>query len=109
MKVPFADFNFDLKGNEEEYSKLLLNHISKGEFIGGNSVSKFEELLSEYLDINNVITVGNGTDALIIALESLNLTKKEVLVPAFSLLLQKLLSKLALSLNLLMYQLKIVI
>ena len=63
---------------------MLLNHISKGEFIGGNSVSKFEELLSEYLDINNVITVGNGTDALIIALESLNLTKKEVLVPAFS-------------------------
>ena len=31
----------------------------------------------QYLQTENVISVGNGTDALIIALESLELTKKE--------------------------------
>ena len=84
MKVPFIDFNYELEGNEEEYSELLLNHIRNGEFIGGNAVSEFEDSLAEYLQTENVISVGNGTDALIIALESLELTKKEVIVPAFS-------------------------
>ena len=84
MKVPFIDFSFDLKGNEDEYSDLLLRHIKNGEFIGGDAVKDFEEKLSKYLKIENVISVGNGTDALIIALESLELKRKEVIVPAFS-------------------------
>ena len=84
MKVPFADFNSELKGSEEDYSNLLLKHISNGEFIGGNAVNEFEERLSNYLNAKYVVSVGNGTDALIIALESLCLTKKEVIVPAFS-------------------------
>ena len=84
MKVPFIDFSIELEGNEKEYSELLLNHISNGEFIGGKAVNEFEDKLSNYLNTENVISVGNGTDALIIALESLNLEKKEVIVPAFS-------------------------
>ena len=84
MKVPFADFSFDLEDNEDEYSNLLLRHIRNGEFIGGNAVKEFEEKLSKYLKTENVVTVGNGTDALIIALESLELKNKEVIVPAFS-------------------------
>ncbi len=84
MKVPFIDFTFELEGNEKAYSDLLLDHISNGEFIGGKAVKEFEDKLSKFLNIENVISVGNGTDALIIALESLNLEKKEVIVPAFS-------------------------
>ena len=41
MKVPFADFNSELKGSEEDYSNLLLKHISNGEFIV--TVNEFEE------------------------------------------------------------------
>ena len=84
MKVPFIDFSIEYEGNEKEYSELLLKHLKEGEFIGGNSVAEFENSLSEYLSVENVISVGNGTDALIIALESLELERKEVIVPAFS-------------------------
>ena len=84
MKVPFIDFRYDYEGNEKNYSDILIRHIKNGEFIGGDSLLKFEENLSRYLNVKNIITVGSGTDALIIALESLELTKKEVIVPAFS-------------------------
>ena len=84
MKVPFIDFSFELKNNEDDYSELLLRHLKNGEFIGGKAVSEFEKNLSQYLKTENVISVGNGTDALIIALESLELENKEVIVPAFS-------------------------
>ncbi len=84
MKVPFIDFSYEFEGNEDDYSELLLRHLRNGEFIGGNAVSEFEENLSKYLNTENVISVGNGTDALIIALESLELENKEVIVPAFS-------------------------
>jgi len=84
MKVPFIDFSYELEGNEDDYSELLFKHLRNGEFIGGNAVTEFEENLSKYLNTENVISVGNGTDALIIALESLELENKEVVVPAFS-------------------------
>lgn len=84
MKVPFIDFRYDYEGNEKKYSDILIRHIKNGEFIGGDSLLKFEENLSRYLNVKNIITVGSGTDALIIALESLELNKKEVIVPAFS-------------------------
>ena len=84
MKVPFIDFSFELENKEDDYSDLLLKHLRNGEFIGGDAVSEFEDNLSKYLNTENVISVGNGTDALVIALESLELENKEVIVPAFS-------------------------
>ena len=84
MKIPFIDFSFELENKEDDYSDLLLKHLRNGEFIGGHAVSEFEENLSKYLNTENVISVGNGTDALVIALESLELENKEVIVPAFS-------------------------
>jgi len=84
MKVPFIEFDYELIEFKDEYKKLLLEHVKKGEFIGGDSVEKFESNLKEYLNVEHVVSVGNGTDALLISLLSLNLDKKNVIVPAFS-------------------------
>lgn len=43
-------------------------------FIKGPQVSRFEDALSEYLKIKNVISCGNGTDALMLALMALELS-----------------------------------
>ena len=52
MKVPFIDFEYELElFFKKEYEKLLINHVKKGEFIGGNSVNKFEENLKNYLSL----------------------------------------------------------
>ena len=84
MKVPFIEFDYELEANKKEFSNLLEDHILNGDFIGGSNVAAFEQNLSEYLNVEYCVSVGNGTDALMIALASLNLEKKEVIVPSFS-------------------------
>lgn len=84
MKVPFIEFDYELETNKKELSNLLEKHILNGDFIGGKNVETFEQNLSEYLNIKYCISVGNGTDALMIALSALNLERKEVIVPSFS-------------------------
>lgn len=84
MQVPFINFEYEYEQFKDKYNTLLKDHILQGEFIGGNSVKDFENNLKNYLGVKYVVTVGNGTDALKIALESLELERKEVIVPAFS-------------------------
>ena len=86
MQVPFINFEYEYEQFENEYNILLKDHILQGQFIGGSSVKDFENNLKNYLGAKYVVTVGNGTDALKIALESLELERKEVIVPAFSFL-----------------------
>tara|TARA_Y100000741_G_scaffold340584_1_gene302260 strand:- start:370 stop:1509 length:1140 start_codon:yes stop_codon:yes gene_type:complete len=63
----------------------ILSCIDKSSFINGPSVKKFEVSLSEYLNVNHVIPCANGTDALQIALMSLNLKRgDEVICPSFT-------------------------
>ena len=84
MKVPFIEFDYELEANKKELSNLLEDHILNGDFIGGSNVEAFEQNLSKYLNVEYCVSVGNGTDALMIALAALNLEKKEVIVPSFS-------------------------
>ena len=59
--------------------------ISSGIYIQGPEVHSFEKSLSDYLNSQHVISCGNGTDALYIALMSLGLEPgDEVIVPSFT-------------------------
>ncbi|RSK47145.1 DegT/DnrJ/EryC1/StrS family aminotransferase [Hymenobacter rigui] len=59
--------------------------LAAGQFIQGPAVGAFAQELSQYLGGPHVIPCANGTDALQLALMSLNLpTGTEVLVPAFT-------------------------
>ena len=59
--------------------------IDAGQFINGPAVKDFEDNLSRFLDVKEVIACGNGTDALQIALMALNLKEgDEVILPAFT-------------------------
>jgi dTDP-4-amino-4,6-dideoxygalactose transaminase len=84
MKVPLIEFSYELSDFSNDLSSLLVNHVTNSQFIGGKSVSEFEENFSRFLNIEYVVSVGNGTDALLIGLEALELRKKEVIVPSFS-------------------------
>ena len=54
-------------------------------FIQGSSVFDFEQQLSQYAGSKYVISCGNGTDALLAALMSLNIGEgDEVVIPAFT-------------------------
>jgi dTDP-4-amino-4,6-dideoxygalactose transaminase len=70
---------------KDEIDNAIQQCMENGIFIGGKSVSNFEKILSEYIDIQHAIGCGNGTDAIQIALMALNLPKgSKIIVPAFT-------------------------
>ena len=58
---------------ENEVDKAIKNVISGCSFINGPEVKEFGNSFQSYLNVGNVIACGNGTDALQIALMSLDL------------------------------------
>jgi len=56
---------------KDEIDAAIQEVIQSAQFIKSRKVAEFEEKLSEYLN-TNVITCGNGTDALQIAFMALN-------------------------------------
>lgn len=79
----------DLKGQyariKDAVDTAIAEVLDSSAFIGGPAVKKFTESLAGYTGARHVITCGNGTDALQIALMSLGLQRgDEVIVPAFT-------------------------
>lgn len=82
MKVKFTNL-YKLIDNKSGISRKINSLIRKSNFIGGREVIKFEEKFKKYINTKYCISVGNGTDALEIAIKSLALKKNsEIIVPA---------------------------
>lgn len=58
---------------KDEIDSGIARVIDNTEFINGSDVKELRKELAEYLNVRNVITCGNGTDALQIALMALGL------------------------------------
>lgn len=70
---------------KKEIDKAVKNVIDDSAFIGGKYVESFEKEFAEYQQAKYCVGVGNGTDALEIAIEALDLPKgSEIIVPANS-------------------------
>jgi len=83
--VKFVDLQAQYLSIKSEIDSAIESVISDSAFIGGKYVQQFEESFSQYQDAKYCIGVGNGTDALEIAIEALNLPKgSEIIVPANS-------------------------
>lgn len=79
----------DLKGQyqniKEEINTAIQQVIDSSSFIKGGKVNDFQIALEKYLQVKHVIPVGNGTDALQIALMALGLKPgDEVITPTFT-------------------------
>jgi dTDP-4-amino-4,6-dideoxygalactose transaminase len=68
-------FTFKSAPNElrEEWRVAISEVVDAGQFIGGPIVTKFENEWAKYLDVNHVIGVGNGYDAIVVALKVLGI------------------------------------
>ncbi len=83
MKVPFST----LKPLHEEIRNEMLSKITevydKGWFIQGEECSKFEEEFAKYMGSKHCVGVGNGLDAIRLALLALDIKDgDEVIVPS---------------------------
>ena len=73
---------FKLVPQKKKIFSKIFKLIKESKFVGGEEVEKFEKNFSKYIRSKFCISVGNGTDALEIAINSLNLKKgSEIIVP----------------------------
>lgn len=70
---------------KDEIDEAIQSVIDTSSFIQGPSISRFSNSLQHFLGVKHVIPCGNGTDALQIALMSLDIEKgSEIIIPSFS-------------------------
>lgn len=85
MNIPLVDLKLQYEAIQEELDLAIKSVIDKTAFIGGPFVRSFEEKFAEYVGRAHCVAVGNGTDALVIALRGLGLQPgDEVIVPALT-------------------------
>jgi len=76
-------FNY-LGGQWEEIRETVLKQIDetgfRGDYIGGKKVKEFEDEFANYFDTKYAVGISNGTDALKIALQILDLGKNDLVV-----------------------------
>ena len=73
MNIPFLDLKKINQHYEQELVTQLQNVINSGWFIMGNKLTEFEKNYANFNNSNFCLGVGNGLDALILSLKSLNI------------------------------------
>ena len=83
--IQMVDLSSQYLHLKNEIDSAVQDVFKSAEFINGAPVKTFCENLSSYMDVPHVIPCGNGTDALRIALQALNIgPENDVLIPAFT-------------------------
>jgi dTDP-4-amino-4,6-dideoxygalactose transaminase len=85
MKIPFINLKKNFINNKKIFFKAISKVGKSGDFILGKELFLFEKKVSKILKVKYCLGVGNGTDALFLALKSLDIKQgDEVLVPVNS-------------------------
>lgn len=83
--IKFLDLASQYHSIKTEIDGAIQSVIEQSAFIGGKYVANFESEFATYVNAKYCVGVGNGTDAIEIAIESLNLPQgSEIIVPANS-------------------------
>ena len=84
-KIQMVDLMTQYQQIKAEVDEAMMNVIENAQFINGPDVQLFQKELEVYLGVKHVIPCANGTDALQIALMSLDLKPgDEVITPSFT-------------------------
>lgn len=83
MNIPYLDLKIQNFFIKQELTKAFEEVLHSGWYILGEKVEQFEKEYSQFNKVNYCVGVGNGLDALILSLKSLNIGKgDEVIVPS---------------------------
>lgn len=83
--IKFLDLKSQYNSIKTEIDQAISNVIDDTAFVGGRYVERFEAQFADYINVDHCVTVGNGTDALEISIEALDLPDgSEIIVPANS-------------------------
>lgn len=85
LRIPFLDLNRQLAFIRAEVEDAIRSVLDSCHFVGGHAVDKFEEEFAASVGSRYAVAVGNGTDALQLALKAAGVSLgDEVIVPANS-------------------------
>jgi dTDP-4-amino-4,6-dideoxygalactose transaminase len=82
MQVPFLDLKSQYAAIKQEIDEAIASVIKETAFVGGEYVKKFEEEFAVFCQAKYCVGVGNGTDALFIALRALGIGKGDEVITA---------------------------
>ncbi len=83
MRVPFVDLKAQYLSLKDEFDAAILDVVGNTSFVAGRYAAAFEAEFAAYIGANECVAVGNGTDAIEIALAALGIDAgDEVIVPA---------------------------
>jgi dTDP-4-amino-4,6-dideoxygalactose transaminase len=83
MSVPLVDLAGQHAEVAEEVAAGLAQVFAVGDYVGGAAVTEFEQAYAAYLEVEHCVGVGNGTDALEMALRAVGVGPgDEVILPA---------------------------
>ena len=81
MNIKFTNL-YKLIYEKKKILKKINDLIKNSNFVGGDEVKQFESNFSKFVKSKYCVSLGNGTDALEIAVKSMNLKKgSEIIVP----------------------------
>ena len=73
MKIPFGDLSRQYKKYKKEFDGIVSGVFTKGNFILGENLSRFETNFADYLDAKYAVGVGSATEALFLALKAIDI------------------------------------
>lgn len=83
--ISFVDLRLQYESIRREIDQAVEEVFTKGQFIGGEAVKKFEHEFAALFGLDHCIGTGNGTDSLYLILKALGIGPgDEVITPAFS-------------------------
>lgn len=82
MKIPFVDLKAQYASIKGEIDEAISKVIGEAAFIKGRYVENFERNFARYIGTKHCIGVGNGTDALFIALKVLGVREGDEVITA---------------------------
>jgi dTDP-4-amino-4,6-dideoxygalactose transaminase len=82
MQIPFVDLKSQYESIKDEIDGAISRVISQTGFVGGSHLKSFEDAFAKYCNVKHCIGVGNGTDALFIALKSFGIGNGDEVITA---------------------------
>ena len=82
MKIPFLDLRAATEELRTQIDEALSRVIASGWYIGGDEVSKFEQDFARYCEADHCVGVGNGLDALYLALRAVDVRPGDEVIVA---------------------------
>ena len=73
MVVPLSDIRAQYHSLKRPIDEALARVIESGAFVGGTEISAFEDEFATYCEVSHCVGVGNGTDALTLALTAMGI------------------------------------